>query len=166
MDAHHYPTITLVGSTKFPEIWIAAQRALTLAGCIVHTVGLFGHMEGIDMSGPTKKMLDRMYLQKILTSDGIVVLNKDGYIGLGAWDEICFALAYGKLISFMEPVRVCSDELIALARIENQTYSAIRNGWSNEAFELDHLIPEHSMKFYHLLKLLTSINRADLGKLK
>ena len=126
MDTNYeYPVITLVGSTRFPDVWIAAQRHLTLAGCIVHTVGLFGHCENLDMSGPTKKMLDRMYLRKIELSHGILVLNKDGYIGLGAMDEISFALANAKLVSFLEPLdNGAANDMFALASKENSEYTA------------------------------------------
>ena len=35
--------ITLCGSTRFKEQFIEAQKRLTLEGCIVVSVGLFGH---------------------------------------------------------------------------------------------------------------------------
>lgn len=115
-------TITLVGSTRFPKIWKEKQRELTLAGYIVHTVGLFGHQEGLDMSGPEKKLLDRVYLKKIFLSDAILVLNVDGYIGLGAWDEIFYAVAQRKEIRFLNPiVGEIKDAFVELCRLE---------GWS------------------------------------
>lgn len=104
-----FRVVTLVGSTKFPDVWKEAQRELTMNGAIVHTVGLFGHQENIDMSGPLKRLIDRVYLQKIQQSTDILVLNKDGYIGLGAWDEIFYAIAHEKSIYFLEPL---SDECL------------------------------------------------------
>lgn len=112
-------TVTLVGSTRFPDLWIEAMRNLTLDGNIVHTVGLFGHQEDLDMKGPTKKMLDRIYLKKIYQSDAIFVLNKDDYIGMGAWDEIFFAIAHGKEIIFLEPLRgALKDDFLEVCRLE------------------------------------------------
>lgn len=35
-------------------------------------------------------------------SDEILVLNKNGYIGVGACDEISYAWAYGKKVRFLE----------------------------------------------------------------
>ena len=121
---YEYPVVTLVGSTRHRDTWIAAQRGLTLAGCIVHTVGLFGHCENLDMAGPTKKMLDKMYLKKIEMSHGILVLNKDGYIGLGAMDEISFAFANDKLVSFLEPLNTeTASDMLTIAQRENSLYS-------------------------------------------
>lgn len=99
-----FPTVTLVGSTKFPELFLKYAREFTLRGYLVHTVHLFGHQEGMNMRGDTKKLLDKMYLQKIYVSDEIFVINPNGYIGLGACDEIHFAAAHNKNITFMEPV--------------------------------------------------------------
>ena len=108
-------TVTLVGSTKFPEVWKETQRLLTMKGAIVHTVGLFGHQENIDMNGSLKRLLDKVYLQKIRESESILVLNKDGYIGNGAWDEIFYAIACRKSIYFLEPLSpVCFEHFTTL----------------------------------------------------
>ena len=115
-------TVTLVGSTKFPEVWIETQRELTLHGAIVHTVGLFGHQEKIDMNGPIKRMLDRVYLQKIRQSNCILVLNKNGYIGLGAWDEIFYAIAQQKGIYFLEPLSTNCLKLLWNLIVDNCSF--------------------------------------------
>ena len=38
-----YRVVTLCGSTRFREEFLREQKRLTLAGCIVLSVGLFGH---------------------------------------------------------------------------------------------------------------------------
>lgn len=76
-----------------------------MAGCIVLSVGLFGHMEGMDMAGELKRSLDRLHFEKIRISDAIFVLNKDGYIGLSTWDEIFFAISNHVSIFFLEPLK-------------------------------------------------------------
>ena len=38
-----YKVITLCGSTRFKNEFMEAQKRLTLQGCIVISVGLFGH---------------------------------------------------------------------------------------------------------------------------
>ena len=38
-----YKIVTLCGSTRFKEQFIETQKKLTLDGCIVISVGLFGH---------------------------------------------------------------------------------------------------------------------------
>jgi hypothetical protein len=67
--------VTLCGSTRFKAAFEAAMRAETLAGNIVLTVGLFGHLEGFDMDGPTKRMLDELHLRKIDLSSDVLFLN-------------------------------------------------------------------------------------------
>ena len=39
----NYKVITLCGSTRFKEQFMETQKRLTLDGCIVISVGLFGH---------------------------------------------------------------------------------------------------------------------------
>lgn len=116
-----FPVITMCGSTRFPDVWSFYNAALSIRGCIVHSVGLFGRVVGLDMSSETKRLLDRVYLQKIEMSDAILVLNKDGYIGLSTWDEILFAASLDKLIYFIEPLPDrCLEELNTL-RNRNET---------------------------------------------
>jgi hypothetical protein len=70
------PTIVcLCGSTRFKDAFIEANRRETLAGKIVLSVGMFGHDEGLDMSGPVKAALDRLHLAKIDLADEVLVLN-------------------------------------------------------------------------------------------
>ena len=63
-----YEVITLCGSTKFKDDFIKAQEFLTLAGCIVISVGLFGHADKKYTTAITpevKMMLDDMHKRKI-----------------------------------------------------------------------------------------------------
>ena len=78
----NYKVVTLCGSTRFKEQYIEVQKRLTLEGCIVISVGLFGHSgdEEVWKFG-TKEMLDDMHLRKIDMADEIFVINVGGYIG-------------------------------------------------------------------------------------
>lgn len=38
-----YKVVTLCGSTRFKDTFMEVQKRLTLQGCIVISVGLFGH---------------------------------------------------------------------------------------------------------------------------
>ena len=106
-----YKVITLCGSTRFKDEFLEAQKRLTLAGCIVISVGLFGHSgdsevwDGMDEgeASKTKLMLDDMHKRKIDMADEIFVIDVDGYIGESTRSEIDYALAHGK------PVRYLSD---------------------------------------------------------
>lgn len=93
--------ITLCGSTKFRKEFERVMAEETLKGNIVISVGLFGHECGLDMSGDTKKMLDRLHFKKIDMSDEIIVINPNGYIGLSTCDEIHYAIAKGKNVRFL-----------------------------------------------------------------
>lgn len=107
-----YRVVTLCGSTRFKDEFIAAQKRLTLSGCIVISVGLFGHggdaevWEDMDEGTltRTKAMLDDMHKRKIDMADEIFVINKNGYIGESTRSEIEYANATGKGIVYLEDV--------------------------------------------------------------
>lgn len=138
MKNDKFPVITLCGSTRFQECFEHWQKKLTLAGYIVISVGLFGHKEkDFDMSGETKKMLDRMHFRKIEMADTIYVLNKDGYIGLSTWDEILYAVSLGKNVVFMEPVRDrCADALASLCGFERPSKWLICQGDAKDSLKV------------------------------
>ena len=95
--------VCLCGSTRFKEAFIDAMRRETLQGKIVLSVGLFGHLEGLNMDGPTKQMLDDLHKRKIDLADEILVLNVGGYVGNSTKSEIDYAILYNKHIRWLEP---------------------------------------------------------------
>ncbi len=98
-----YPVITLCGSTRFKDEFIAAQKRLTLEGNIVISVGLFGHSGDDEVfTEDTKQMLDDMHKRKIDMADEIFVINKNGYIGSSTKSEIEYAKATGKKVRYLE----------------------------------------------------------------
>jgi hypothetical protein len=98
-----YKVVTLCGSTRFKDAFMEAQKRLTLAGCIVISVGLFGHSgdEEVWTEG-TKEMLDDMHKRKIDMADEIYVINVGGYIGSSTRSEIEYAKAHGKTVRYLE----------------------------------------------------------------
>lgn len=99
-----FPVITLCGSTRFKDQFIEAQKCLTLAGNIVISVGLFGHSGDNEVwTEGTKEMLDDMHKRKIDMTDGIYVINVNGYIGSSTRSEIVYARKQGKQVLFLEP---------------------------------------------------------------
>ena len=99
-----YRVVTLCGSTRFREEFLREQKRLTLAGCIVLSVGLFGHAgDGEVWAEGTKEMLDDMHKRKIDMADGIFVINVGGYIGESTRSEIEYAKRTGKVIEYLEP---------------------------------------------------------------
>ena len=99
----NYKIVTLCGSTRFKEQFMEAQKRLTLKGCIVISVGLFGHSGDEEVWKPgTKEMLDDMHLRKIDMADEIYVINVGGYIGTSTLSEIEYAKATGKHVEYLE----------------------------------------------------------------
>jgi hypothetical protein len=99
----NYKVITLCGSTRFKDEFLAAQKRLTLEGNIVISVGLFGHSGDDEVwTEGTKAMLDDMHLRKIDMADEIFVINVGGYIGESTRREIAYATKTGKVIKYLE----------------------------------------------------------------
>lgn len=105
-----YKVITLCGSTRFKDEFLAAQKKLSLEGNIVISVGLFGHSgdaevwENMDEGTMTrtKVMLDDMHKSKIDMADEIFVINVGGYIGESTRSEIEYAKKHGKTVNYLE----------------------------------------------------------------
>ncbi|MBQ6209680.1 MAG: hypothetical protein IJK42_07905 [Prevotella sp.] len=98
-----YKIVTLCGSTRFKEQFMEVQKRLTLQGCIVISVGMFGHSGDEEVWKPgVKEMLDDMHLRKIDLADEIFVINVGGYIGESTAREISYATATGKKVNYLE----------------------------------------------------------------
>ncbi len=97
-----YKVITLCGSTRFRDEFIAEQKRLTLEGNIVISVGLFGHAGDNEVwSENIKEMLDDMHLRKIDMADEIFVINPGGYIGESTVREIQYARKNNKTVRYL-----------------------------------------------------------------
>lgn len=114
-----YKVITLCGSTRFKEQFIETQKRLTLDGCIVISVGLFGHSGDEEVWKPgTKEMLDDMHLRKIDLADEIFVINVGGYIGESTKREIAYAESLGKKVNYLEDRNINITEEVKLINFE------------------------------------------------
>jgi hypothetical protein len=97
-----FKVITLCGSTKFKDQFLAEQKRLTLEGNIVISVGLFGHSGDNEVwTEGTKEMLDDMHKRKIDLADEIFVINVDGYIGSSTKGEIEYAIEKNKPVNYL-----------------------------------------------------------------
>ncbi len=100
-----YKVVTLCGSTRFKEEFFKAQKELTLQGCIVISVGLYGHSGDDEVwTEGTKEMLDDMHKRKIDMADEIFVINVGGYIGQSTRSEIEYAEKNGIAVRYLEPI--------------------------------------------------------------
>ena len=98
-----YKVITLCGSTRFKDEFLAAQKKLTLEGNIVISVGLFGHSGDDEVwKEGTKEMLDDMHKRKIDMADEIFVINVNDYIGSSTKSEIEYAIKNNKKVNYLE----------------------------------------------------------------
>ena len=84
--------ITLCGSTRFYETFLAVNNSLTAKGYIVLSI------EILKNDTKLKEMLDKLHRVKILMSDSIFVIDFDNYIGEATSGEIDFAKKHGKKI--------------------------------------------------------------------
>lgn len=101
----NYKVVTLCGSTKFKDQFYEAQKKLTLEGCIVISVGLFGHSGDTEVfTEGVKTMLDDMHKRKIDMADEIFVINVGGYIGSSTRSEIEYAKQHNKKVNYLEPM--------------------------------------------------------------
>ena len=102
-----YKVVTLCGSTRFKEEFMEAQKRLTLEGCIVISVGLFGHSGDDEVwAEGMKEFLDDMHRRKIDMADAIYVINVGGYVGESTRSELEYARRNGKEILYLEPDKV------------------------------------------------------------
>lgn len=100
------PVITLCGSTRFKDEFLAACQRLTMAGNVVISVGFFGHTDFPERDwstdgSETKRMLDRLHLQKIRMADEIYVIDPGGYIGESTRREIAYATSLGLPVRYL-----------------------------------------------------------------
>jgi len=92
--------ITLSGSTKFREQFREVERKLTMDGKIVLPPAIYGKAEGIEYSPELAKHLWDLHLDKIDISDGIFVIDVDGYMGKSTQKEIDYAKNKGKFVKY------------------------------------------------------------------
>ena len=117
-----YKVITLCGSTRFKEDFERVNRELTLSGCIVLSVGCFGH-SGDKFTEAQKVMLDDIHKRKIDMADSIYVINRNGYVGESTRSEIRYAYLHNKTVAFMETPDISLLELFnSQIKIEDLQY--------------------------------------------
>lgn len=93
--------ITLCGSSRFKDDILNAYKKLTLQDNIVLFDAIFNQNE-LNLNDNEKQLIDKNHKQKILMSDEIFVINKNGYIGKSTKSEIEFAKKLNKPVKYME----------------------------------------------------------------
>jgi hypothetical protein len=92
--------LTLCGSTRFEKFYHEANKQLGLAGHICFSLMTFPSVEGSKSwyTPEQKWTLDLAHLAKIESSDGVVMLNIEGYLGESSLRELEWARIRGKRI--------------------------------------------------------------------
>jgi hypothetical protein len=72
----------------------------TLKGKIVLVTGFWHHRDMVPISDEVKEMIDRMTCDKIAMAHEVIVVDPHGYVGESTTEQIAFARAQGKPISF------------------------------------------------------------------
>lgn len=98
--------VTLCGSTKFKDAFHAENQRLTMEGCVVISLGVFGHTDLPDYDWTTdasdlKRRLDGLHFQKIRMADRVHVIDPGGYIGESTAREIAYAESLGKHVTYL-----------------------------------------------------------------
>ncbi|MDQ1218029.1 hypothetical protein [Microbacterium arborescens] len=92
--------VCICGSARFVSEMRAANRDLTFAGVIVVAPGEADET----VTDEQKTLLDALHLRKIDLADRVLVVNPGGYLGESTRQEITYARAAGKPVSFTDPV--------------------------------------------------------------
>ena len=93
--------ITLCGSLKYIEkMWVVAEKLSLEKGYAV--MGVNPHVIGRPLTEDEISTMKRLHKEKIAISDGIFVVNVDGYIGDSVKEEIAFAKSLNKEIFYLE----------------------------------------------------------------
>jgi len=92
--------ITLSGSTRFRDQYREIERKLTMEGKIVLPPATFEKAEGITYAPEIAKHLYDLHLDKIDISDGIYVIDVDGYIGDSTQKEIEYTKSKNKFVRY------------------------------------------------------------------
>lgn len=104
--------ITICGSTRFKDEMLQVAEQLTLQDHIVLMPNVFHHSDDFELSTEDKIKLDNLHKQKIDMSDGIFVVNVNGYIGESTFSEIDWAQRHKKTIWFLEQPQQEQEEAV------------------------------------------------------
>lgn len=88
---------------RFSEEMMAIAHDLEIQGKFVMLQCGYGAAEVAYDEGELTRLAN-IHRQKIDLSDGIYVVNIDGYIGTSTQSEIAYAIKNGKVIYYHEPV--------------------------------------------------------------
>lgn len=99
---HHnkFPTIAIIGSTKFAKQFKTSAQYFQILGYVVLTTFIYDGADGRPISEAMQIMFEELGCQRIAMADEVFVVNVNGYIGENTKKELEFAKSIGKPISY------------------------------------------------------------------
>jgi len=97
--------VTLCGSARFEQDFHRVSEELTLNGIVVYSLAVFPSTHAGQKDWYTdaqKDTLDLVHMAKIVHSDAVVVLDRDGYVGESTSREVVFAKAINRQVFYLE----------------------------------------------------------------
>lgn len=102
-DTYHrfkYPTIAIIGSTKFEKQFKTSAQYFQLLGYVVLTTFVYDGIKGIPVPKGVEDMFVELGCQRIDMADEVFVINVGGYIGESTSKEIEYAKSINKRVSY------------------------------------------------------------------
>lgn len=102
--------VTLCGSTRFEAEFAEVSQRLTLAGCVVLSLGMFRLPDEPDYDwtadpSNVRARLAAVHFQKIRMADEVYVVDPGGYVGESTRREIAYAESLGKRVRYLSRER-------------------------------------------------------------
>lgn len=109
-----HKVVTLCGSTRFEAEFAEVNKRLTLAGCVVLSLGVFGRTDlpDHDWAADPANLKDRLadvHRQKIRMADEVYIVDPGGYVGESTRREIAYAESLGKPVHYLSQEHRPSD---------------------------------------------------------
>jgi hypothetical protein len=103
--------ITLCGATRFEAEFAEVNQRLTMAGCVVISLGMFSlpDLPGYDWTADSldlKGRLGGLHFQKIRMADEVYVVDPGAYVGESTRREIAYAESLGKPVRYLSRERL------------------------------------------------------------
>jgi hypothetical protein len=92
--------IAIIGSSKFKDQQLGIAQRETLNGHVALLIGFWHHVDKVPISDEQKARLDELTLYKVKIADTVIVVNPHGYIGQSTREQIAFAKANNKPVSY------------------------------------------------------------------
>lgn len=96
--------LCLIGSSRFLDLYLRANKELTLEGHIVYSIATVSSSAGEELPEEQKTVLDLVHLRKITESEAVVLItDSSGYYGTSTKRELLWARVLERRIFVFVP---------------------------------------------------------------